>query len=49
MDSDDTPPNIDDLARADLVAWLRRLFTRMANEAQRDSLAYREALKEWSE
>ena len=44
MDSD-TPPNIDDLARAALRAFLRRLLTRMANEAQRDSLDFRKALE----
>lgn len=33
-------------ARAAVKTMLRRLLTRMANEAQKDAMAYRAALKE---
>ncbi len=45
MDDSDKPMNIDEAARAALVALLRRLFTQLANTAQKDSAAYRAALK----
>lgn len=45
MDSDDTPPNIDELARAALVAFLRRVFTQLANTRQSESLELRKVLE----
>ena len=45
MDSDDTPPNIDELARAALVAFLRRVFTQLANARQAESLELRAELE----
>jgi len=47
MDEKPTP-EAEAAARAALHAFLRRLLTRMANEAQRDSLAYRKALEQVS-
>ena len=45
MDSDDTPPNIDELARAALLAFLRRVITVAANERQAQSLELRKVLE----
>lgn len=45
MNSDDDKPNIDELARAALVAFLRRVFTQLANTRQAESLELRAELE----
>lgn len=45
MEDSDKPLNIDEAARAALVAFLRRVFTQLANTRQAESLELREVLR----